>query len=112
MTNSQAYDKARKEFYALRLEEEIEKRVAREEAMWVGAYFGKGALDVGMELEDKTYEEWKEWAAKEVEAIGRQRDSAYTGIGTANEDDGSSALLPVESEEELALDGLPDENVI
>ena len=112
MTNSQAYDKARKEFYALRLEEEIERRVAREEAMWVGAYFGKGALDVGMELEDKTYEEWKEWAAKEVEAMERQRDGAYTGIGTANEDDGSSVLLPVEPEEEQALDGLPDENVI
>lgn len=87
LDSSQAYDIARKEFYALRHEEEVERRVAREEATWTGAYFGKGALEVGMELEDKTYERWKEWAVLEVEAIQRQRDSAYTGIGTANEDE-------------------------
>jgi small subunit ribosomal protein S23 len=86
MTNNQAYDMARKEFYALRHEEEVERRVAREEAMWTGAYFGKGVLEVGMGLEDKTYETWKEWATKEVETLERQRDAAYTGVGTASED--------------------------
>jgi small subunit ribosomal protein S23 len=93
LSRNQAYDKARKEFYALRHEEEVERRVAKEEAMWVGAYFGKSTLEVGMELEDKIYEQWKEWASKEAEAMERQRDSAYTGIGTANEDDGSSELV-------------------
>jgi small subunit ribosomal protein S23 len=87
LSRNQAYDKARKEFYALRHEEEVERRVAKEEAMWVGAYFGKS------KLEDKIYEQWKEWASKEAEAMERQRDSAYTGIGTANEDDGSSELV-------------------
>lgn len=76
MTNNQAYDVARKEFYALRHEEEVERRVQREEALWTGAYFGKGALEVGMELEDKSYESWKAWATKEVETINTQRDSA------------------------------------
>lgn len=87
MDRNQAYDIARKEFYALRHEEEVERRVAREEASWVGASFGKGALEVGMELEDKSYERWKEWAVKEVEAIARQRDATYTGVGTVNEDE-------------------------
>ncbi|KUJ12096.1 mitochondrial ribosomal protein [Mollisia scopiformis] len=84
---NQAYDIARKEFYALRHEEEVERRVAREEALWTGAYFNKGVLEIGMELEDKTYESWKTWAKKEVETIDRQRDAAYTGVGTEDEID-------------------------
>lgn len=83
---NEAYDTARKEFYALRQEEEVERRVAKEEALWVGAYFGKTALEVGMELEDKTYEHWKVWATNEVETMERQRLSAYTGIGTAEDE--------------------------
>ena len=101
LTQAQAYDIARKEFYALRREEEVERRVMKEEALWVGAYFGKSVLEVGAELEDKTYESWKAWATKEIEAIERQRDAAYTGVGTANEDDGSSAAVESEQEAEL-----------
>jgi small subunit ribosomal protein S23 len=103
MTRSQAYDAARKEFYALRHEEEVERRVAKEEALWTGAYFGKGALEVGMELEDKTYESWKEWATKEVEAIGRQRDAAYTGVGTGDDDDAIVTEVAADTEREPAL---------
>lgn len=102
MSNAQAYDIARKEFYALRQEEEVERRVAKEEALAVGAYFGPSVLEIGMHLEDKTYESWKEWATKEVEAIERQRDAAYSGVGTANEEDGSAAV-PVDPEEDPAL---------
>ncbi|KAF7905041.1 uncharacterized protein EAF01_005562 [Botrytis porri] len=90
MSNSEAYDIARKEFYALRQEEEIERRIAKEEAEYVGAYFHKGALEVGMELEDKSYEDWKAWATKEVEAANLQQQGAYTGVGTESED---AALL-------------------
>jgi small subunit ribosomal protein S23 len=67
MSNARAYDIARKEFYELRHEEAVERRVTREEALWSGAYFGKSALEVGMELEDKTY--------------------AYTGLGSSSEDE-------------------------
>jgi len=102
MTISQAYDIARKEFYSLRHEEEVERRIAKEEALWTGAYFGKGPLEVGMELEDKTYEAWKEWATKEIEAIDRQRDSAYTGVGTGD-DDPAVVTEVVDAEEEPAV---------
>lgn len=86
LPNNAAYDIARKEFYALRREEEIERRIAREEAEYVGAYFHKNALEVGMELEDKSFEEWKEWATKEIENAQLRRQGAYTGIGTEDED--------------------------
>ncbi|KAG0652280.1 37S ribosomal [Hyphodiscus hymeniophilus] len=99
MTQAQAYDISRKEFYALRQEEEVERRVAKEEALWVGAYFGKSVLEVGAELEDKTYESWKAWATKEIEAIERQRDAAYTGVGTSNEDEPSESGVADPEEE-------------
>ncbi|QSZ31578.1 hypothetical protein DSL72_001145 [Monilinia vaccinii-corymbosi] len=90
LSNSRAYDKARKEFYALRQEEEIERRIAREEAEYVGAYFHKGALEVGMELEDKSYEQWKAWATKEIEAANLLKQGAYTVAGSETDD---AALL-------------------
>ncbi|KAI9170879.1 37S ribosomal protein S25 [Paramyrothecium foliicola] len=68
MSRNKAYDVARREFYRLRQAEEIEKRVAVEEARHVGAYFGKTRLDVGMLLEDREYENWKIWAGKEAAA--------------------------------------------
>ncbi len=47
--------------------------------MSTGAYFGKSALDVGMELEDKEYEKWKEWASKEVVLAEQRQAAMYTG---------------------------------
>lgn len=73
-----AYDQARKEFYALRLQEDVERRVAKEEALATGAYFGKSALEVGMGLEDKEYERWRSWAEKRV-VERKQRQLAMSG---------------------------------
>src|ERR1700730_6322494 len=73
MTSTKAYDIARGEFYTLRHEEAVERRVAKEEALSTGAYFGKSILEIGMELEDQSYEEWKAWAMKEVELLNQQR---------------------------------------
>ncbi|KAF2840533.1 mitochondrial ribosomal protein [Patellaria atrata CBS 101060] len=75
-----AYDRARKEFYKVRNLEELERRVAKEEALHTGAYFGKTALEVGMELEDKAWEDWKAWATAEVTTLRQVRQSAYTGL--------------------------------
>ncbi|PHH86712.1 hypothetical protein CDD83_9862 [Cordyceps sp. RAO-2017] len=79
LNKRQAYDKARKEFYRLRQAEEIEVRVAQEEARYVGAYFGLSKLDVGMGLEDRDFESWKAWAAEQL-IIHERRDQA--GIDT------------------------------
>lgn len=79
LSRNKAYDQARREFYALRQEEEIERRVAREEARYVGAYFGKPRLDIGMELEDAEYEKWKLWGKQRVERYNMaQKDNEMT----------------------------------
>lgn len=76
MPKAEAYDSARREFYALRQEEEVERRIAKEEAQFVGAYFGKTRLEIGHELEGKSFERWKTWASSEVERIRANRADA------------------------------------
>jgi small subunit ribosomal protein S23 len=86
MTKGEAYDQARREFYQLRMREDIERRVAREEAEAYGAYWGKSNLEVGMELEDKEYNRWLDWAGKEVYKLGQLRLSG-SGIQDAEEEE-------------------------
>jgi small subunit ribosomal protein S23 len=61
-----AFDQARKEFYQIRHVQDIERKVAKEEALATGAYFGKSQLEIGMGIEDRMFEEWKAWATHEV----------------------------------------------
>ena len=105
ITPAQVYDKARKEFYDLRLQEEIERRVAKEEATSTGAYFGPSALDIGMELEDKEYERWKTWAQKEIELRQQRNAAMYTG-GVQSED---AAIGADEAEQNAALEEVSDQ---
>ena len=103
ITPAQAYDQARKEFYELRLQEDVERRVAKEEATSTGAYFGPSALDIGMDLEDKEYERWKEWAQKEVEILEQKNAAMYTG-GIQNEPVGAP-----EGEYDAAVEEVSDQ---
>ncbi|PHH72987.1 hypothetical protein CDD80_4108 [Ophiocordyceps camponoti-rufipedis] len=68
-SQDQAYDEARYEFYFLRQAEQIEQRIAVEEARHVGAYFGKSRLEIGMQLENEEFERWKAWAIRENNLI-------------------------------------------
>lgn len=86
MRPAAAYDQARKELYRQRHAKETETRVAREEAMATGAYFGPGPLHIGMQLEDKAYEDWKQWAEKEIVAFKQLQGSAYSGTENENAD--------------------------
>lgn len=96
---AQAYDQARKEFYKVRLQEDVQRRVAKEEALATGAYFNKSTLDIGMELEDKQYEEWKAWAIKEVNETQQRRNAMYTG-----QDNEAMDLSPDDPQPEAGLD--------
>lgn len=60
---------------------ETSLRVAREEALATGAFFGPGPLEIGMMLEDRQYDGWKQWAEKEIVALKQLQGSAYTGQG-------------------------------
>ncbi|KAK4157658.1 mitochondrial ribosomal protein S25 [Chaetomidium leptoderma] len=81
-----AYDLARKEFYKLRQQEEIERRISVEEARMYGAYFGKTNLQVGMELEDGVYEGWKTWATEQITKLEAERVAAYANVVDVAED--------------------------
>ncbi|KAH8677938.1 37S ribosomal protein S25 [Xylariales sp. PMI_506] len=103
MSKEEAYDLTRKEFYRLRQEEEIEKRVAKEEARMVGAYFGQGYLQIGMQLENLEHERWKKWAAKEIDNIRiEQDDSSSSPVEEATD---------LETNQEAALDELMSETI-
>ena len=99
-----AYDKARKEFYDVRHAQEIELRVAREEALMTGAEFGPSPLDIGMQLEDQTYEAWRAWAQKEITVRGQI--SAGDGTGDAENEE---ALELEDSELDAVLDEIEPE---
>ncbi|KAK6499186.1 mitochondrial ribosomal small subunit component [Arthrobotrys conoides] len=81
LSQSAAYDLARKEFYRLRMRSDIERRIAAEEARSVGAFFGKTHLQVGLELEEKALLAWK---VKAQEAVARrqQRIEAMANPGS------------------------------
>lgn len=82
----QAYDQARKEFYLLRQAEEIERRVAKEEARMVGSYFGQSFLQVGMRLEDQQHERWKHWAEKQINNIRLEQAEDNAGFSEETEE--------------------------
>lgn len=87
LTKDQAYDVTRREFYRLRHFEEVEKRVAVEEARMMGAYFGPSALQAGLMTEDRMYELWKPWAASQIELLESARGSSYVSFGDDTETD-------------------------
>jgi small subunit ribosomal protein S23 len=80
MSTAEAYDIARKEFYEVRYNEDVERKVAREEALAVGASFGKSYMEVGMELEDKEWENFKAWAMITTHATEARRLAQYRGL--------------------------------
>lgn len=80
MSKPAAYDVARREFYFQRHREDIRRRVAREEALHVGATFGKGPLEIGMELEDKSWDGWKRWAQEQIDNEEATRAQMFSGV--------------------------------
>ena len=85
MTKSAAYDIARREFYRLRLQEDIERRVAAEEAEATGANFGPTYLDIGMELENQQHEVWKTWARTEAQIVDQSSSTDSAEGGSASQ---------------------------
>lgn len=98
MTKSNAYDIARREFYRLRLQEDIQRRVAAEEAAAYGAEFGPSYLDIGMKLEDAQYTKWVEWA-RETAQVQDQRNAALAGAPDLGEETTGTEAIGAETEE-------------
>lgn len=88
MSKQEAYDLVRQEFYKLRQREEIENRIAIEEARHVGGYFGKNQIQVALEVEDREYEHWKSWAGREIKKVGDEFEQARALEVAADGDEG------------------------
>lgn len=99
LSKDQAYDIARKEFYAIRQQEQITRRIAIEEARMVGGYFGKSRLEVGMELEDQMYDRWRNWAETQILKAESERGSAYSSYGSAEAAETAELDLELEQTE-------------
>ncbi len=99
LTKAAAYDKARREFYKHRHLEDLERRIAHEEALSTGAYFGMSANEVGMMHEDTAFENWKQWAIKEATAQRQAEEAMYTGSVEEEEAPGAETAVEVEDEE-------------
>jgi small subunit ribosomal protein S23 len=98
MTVTKAYDIARRKFYKLRHQEDVERRVAEEEATWTGAYFGPTLTERGMEFENAVHDRWKAWAEEEM-ALFTQKSNSMLGIDS-NEIPPGKGLDDAAAEEE------------
>jgi small subunit ribosomal protein S23 len=98
MTESTAYDIARREFYRLRLQEDIQRRVAAEEAEAYGAEFGPSYMEIGMKLENEQYDKWVTWARSAAQGQD-QRKAALTGAPDLGESAADESELDVEEPE-------------
>jgi small subunit ribosomal protein S23 len=97
ISKTAAYDIARREFYKLRLQEDIQRRVAAEEAEATGANFGPSYLEIGMDLENQQYEKWKAWAKTEAQ-IFDQKNAALSGAPEIAEAEAEPDSFAVEAE--------------
>ena len=98
MKRPEAYDQARKEFYHLRLQQDVERRVAKEEALATGAQFGMSVNEIGVGLEDAEHQRWMEWAKKEIERINLRSTATtdYTSEEVDPELEAEEVELPLE----------------
>ena len=74
---AQSYDIARREFYSARQQEDIERRIAAEEARYLGASFAPDVVTWGMALEDAAYNDWEQWSRQQV--LEREQRRAMQG---------------------------------
>ena len=91
-----AYDQARKEFYKLRLENDVEREVLREEAQHLGQWLPPTENEKAFKYEDEAFEDWKKQALQDVEKDVAQ---AAGDINSLKED--ILEEIVVESSEEL-----------
>ena len=94
LSTSAAYDIARKEFYAVRLEQDIQKRVAAEEALSVGAIFDTPYFDIMFEREGQVLREWRNKASQDLAIRKHRRNAAYSSTAAAEDAAAAAAAKP------------------
>lgn len=98
-----AYDRARFEFYRLRMQEEIEQQVAQEEAEMFGSVFSSSAIDFGVDQEQKVIEVWKRKTIQETELLAARRASPAESWGQEAQNEDAGENIDGQETEELHL---------
>ncbi|OLL22576.1 37S ribosomal protein S25, mitochondrial [Neolecta irregularis DAH-3] len=102
LSEQQAYEYACQEFYAVRAHEEIESRIAEDEARAYGTSF-TSYIEIGMKLQTEAIERWRERASRET-AIMAQRKTAVVAPTELE----SLDVTTENTEEELVKVGVED----
>ncbi|RCK60547.1 37S ribosomal protein S25, mitochondrial [Candida viswanathii] len=87
----EAYDKARFEFYKLRMSEEMESHVAREESSMYGAVFGHTVVDTNLKEEQKYIDIWTEVGQEKTKIMHANKNRSSAPAGSVIEE-GSLAI--------------------
>lgn len=98
-----AYDQARFEFYQLRMAEEMESAVAKEELAMYGAVFASSNMLWGLEKEQEFIDVWTKVGEErtKIREASRNRSSAGSGADEPAESSGSIWESTFTTEEEL-----------
>ena len=90
------------------MRQDIERKVAKEEAMHVGAYFQKSTVAWGMELEDRKFFGFKEWANRRIVAMENARQAMVLGVDAKTSDEVEELVqsqeLAAGEDQEMAAD--------
>ncbi|CAK9435989.1 mitochondrial 37S ribosomal protein mS23 [Lodderomyces beijingensis] len=91
----QAYDKARFEFYKLRMREEMESHISKEESMMHGCVFESTNMSWNLANEQNYINDWVELASEETKIMdaSASRSSAPAGSLVGGEEGTSSSLF-------------------
>lgn len=95
-----AYDQARFEFYRLRMAEEMEATVAREEASMYGAIYPLTNVDWGIKKEQEHIDMWTRVAGEKTKVKAASKDGRLNGsMGTDNVVEAKESIWETEFEE-------------
>lgn len=75
------YEQAKFEYYRLKIEDETEMNIAREESEMLGAVFAKTAIEQGFEKEQEVLSKWKQDAIEQTKILDAKfsnKDSSAT----------------------------------
>lgn len=96
-----AYDQARFEFYRLRMAEEMESTVAREEASMYGAIYPLTNVEWGIKQEQEYIDVWTKVAGEKTRVKAANKDGRLNGsMGTDNVVEAKESIWETEFDEE------------
>lgn len=81
----EAYDKARFEFYKLRMQEEMNSTISREESVMYGAVFPSTNLEWGVKQEQEAVDLWAKVAADKTKMLQASLGKGATGSSSVDQ---------------------------